>query len=194
MWDFLYFPQEKQIQALESQGRTYLACGVVAVRDMGVSVDEVDAYTAARRQGRLPVRTDLILGLPARYLTTEETERRLREYFGPRYPIGDDWLRLGGLKLVVQNDGWWAYTPDKLRRLVLEANRQGWTLAIHVSSGTAPEATRMVLDALEEADEEAPIGGRRFTYEHGFGLTDADDIARAKALGMIVASSPLLAW
>ena len=194
MWDFLYFPQEQQIQALESQGRTYLACGVVAVRDMGVSVDEVDAYTAARQQGRLPVRTDLILGLPARYLATAEIERRLREYFGPRQAIGDDWLRLGGLKLVVQNDGWWAYSPDKLRRLVLEANRQGWTLAIHVSSGTAAEATRMVLDALEEADNQAPIGGRRFTYEHGFGLTDADDIARVKALGMIVASSPLLAW
>lgn len=64
MWDFLYFPQEKQIQALESQGRTYLACGVVAVRDMGVSVDEVAAYTAAHRHGRLPVRTDLILGVP----------------------------------------------------------------------------------------------------------------------------------
>jgi predicted amidohydrolase YtcJ len=194
MWDFLYFPQEKQIQALQSQGRTYLACGVVAVRDMGVSVDEVDAYTAARQQGRLPVRTDLLLGLPARYLATEGIERRLREYFGPRRAIGDDWLRLGGLKLVVQNDGWWAYSPDKLRRLVLEANRQGWTLAIHVSSGTAPEATRMVLDALEEADKDTPIGGRRFTYEHGFGLADADDIARVKALGMIVAASPLLAW
>jgi predicted amidohydrolase YtcJ len=194
MWDFLFFPQEKQIQALESQGRIYLACGVVAVRDMGVSVDEVDAYTAARQQGRLPVRTDLVLGLPARYLATEEVERRLREYFGPKQAIGDEWLWLGGLKLVVQNDGWWAYSHDKLRRFVLEANRQGWTLAIHVSSGTAPEATRMVLDALEEADKEAPIGGRRFSYEHGFGLTKADDIARVKALGMVVASSPLLAY
>src|SRR5207248_32196 len=40
-WDFLYFPREQQIRVLEAQGRTYLACGVVGVRDMGVSVDEV---------------------------------------------------------------------------------------------------------------------------------------------------------
>jgi predicted amidohydrolase YtcJ len=194
MWDFLYFPQEKLIQGLESHGRTYLACGVVAVRDMGVSVDEVDAYVSARRQGRLPVRTDLILGLPARYLPTEEIERRLRDYFGPRSGFGDDWLRVGGLKLVVQNDGWWAYSPGKLRRTVLEANRQGWTLAIHVSSGTSRKATGLVLDVLEEASREAPIGYRRFSYEHGFGLTDESDISRVKALGMIVASSPLLAY
>jgi predicted amidohydrolase YtcJ len=193
-WDFLYFPQEKMVRAIEAQGRTYLACGVVAVRDMGVSPDEVDAYVAARDQGRLPVRTDLILGLPARYLPTEEVLRRLGEYFGPRQGIGDDWLRLGGLKLVVQNDGWWAYSPDKLRRLVIEANRRGWTLAIHVSSGTARDATALVLDALKAADAEVPITGRRFSYEHGFGLTDPQDYPRVKALGMVVASSPLLAY
>jgi predicted amidohydrolase YtcJ len=194
MWDFLYFPQEKVIRGIESQGRTYLACGVVAVRDMGVSVDDVDAYVSARRQGRLPVRTDLVLGLPARYLATEEIEKRLRDYFGPKSGFGDDWLRLGGLKLVVQNDGWWAYSPDKLRRTVLEANRRGWTLAIHVSSGASREATGLVLDALEEAGREVPIGTRRFTYEHGFGLTDGSDLTRVKALGMTVASSPLLAY
>jgi len=194
MWDFLYFPQEKQIQALENQGRTYLACGVVAVRDMGVSPDEVDAYLAAHLQGRLPVRTDLVVGLPARYVATEEVERRLRDYFGPKQGIGNDWLRVGGLKLVVQNDGWWAYSPEKLRRMVLEANRRGWTLAIHVSSGTSREATALVLDALEKADREVPVGGRRFSYEHGFGLTDAHEISRVKALGMVVASSPLLAY
>jgi predicted amidohydrolase YtcJ len=194
MWDFVYVSREQQIRAIEAQGATYLACGVVAVRDMGVSPDEVDAFVEARRTGRLPVRTDLVLGLPARYLPTEDVERRIREYFGPKQGMGDDWLRVGGLKLVVQNDGWWAYSPDKLRRIVLEANRSGWTLAIHVSSGTSPEATRVVLEALEAADREASIRGRGFTYEHGFGLREPADIARVRALGMAVASSPLLAY
>jgi hypothetical protein len=103
-WDFLYFPREQQIRALEAQGRIYNACGVVAVRDMGVSVDEVEAYVDANSQGRLPVRVDLLLGMPSRYMTLEDIERSLRLYFGPKQGIGSDRLRIGGLKIVVQNE------------------------------------------------------------------------------------------
>jgi len=194
MWDFPYFPQETLVAAMQAHGHTYLSCGVVAVRDMGVSVDEVAAYLAARDSGRLPVRTDLVLGLPLRYMSADDAERRLAEYFGPGTGIGDDWVSIGGLKLVVQNDGWWAHSPEKLRRFVLAANRRGWRLAIHVSSGTAPDAVNLVLSVLEEADREIGITQRRFTYEHGFGLTDPTEIRRVRELGMIVAASPLLAY
>jgi hypothetical protein len=194
MWDFLYFPQDTLVTALHAHGQMYLSCGVVAVRDMGVSVDEVTAYLAARDAGRLPVRTDLVLGLPLRYISAEDAERRLAEYIGPGAGIGDDWVSIGGLKLVVQNDGWWAHSPEKLRRFVLAANRRGWRLAIHVSSGTAPDAVDLVLSILEEAHREIGITQRRFTYEHGFGLTDPVHIRRVHELGMIVAASPLLAY
>lgn len=193
-WDFLYFPREQQIRALEAQGRVYNACGVVAVRDMGVSVDEVEAYVEAEELGRLPVRVDLLLGMPSRYMTLEDIERSLRLYFGPKQGIGGDRLRVGGLKIVVQNDGWWAYSPAKLRTYVLDANRRGWTLALHVSSGYGDDAIELVLDILEEADCERPIMGRRFSWEHGLGLHKPAHYRRIQALGITIAADPLLGW
>jgi predicted amidohydrolase YtcJ len=193
-WDFLYFPREQQIRALEAQGHTYLACGVVGVRDMGVSVDEVEAYLEAEQRGRLPVRVDLLLGMPSRYLTLEDVERSLRLYFGPKQGIGSDRLRVGGLKIVVQNDGWWAYSPAKLRTYMLEANRRGWTLALHVSSGRGDDAIELVLDILEEADRERPINGRRFSWEHGLGLQNPAHYRRIQQLGITIAADPLLGW
>jgi predicted amidohydrolase YtcJ len=193
-WDFLYFPREHQLRALEAQGRLYLACGVVAVRDMGVSVDEVEAYVDAEQHGRLPVRADLLLGLPSRYLSLEDVERSLRLYFGPKQGFGGDRLRIGGLKIVVQNDGWCAYSPEKLRALILEANQRGWTLALHVTSGADDEAIELVLGLLEEADHRRPIRGRRFSWEHGLGLQNPAHYRRVRDLGITIAADPLLGW
>lgn len=194
MWDFRYYDEETLIRAIEAQGQTYLSCGIVGVRDMGLAVHELQAYQAAREQGRLPVRVDAVLGLPTRYLSTEEVERRITDYFGPRSGFGDEWLRIAGLKMVVQNDGWWAYSREKLRSVVRVANRSGWSIAFHVSSGDAPEATDLVLEILEEADRERPLAGRFFSFEHGLGLTRPEHIARAQALGLVVAANPLLSY
>lgn len=191
MWDFPYYDQETLIGAIQAQGEIYLQCGIVAVRDMGVAPHELGAYQAAHDTNRLPVRVDAVLGLPFRFMSTEEGERRIAEYFGPGTGFGDDWLRIGGLKLVVQNDGWWAYSPDMLRRLVLAANDRGWTLAFHVSSGHSPDAWDTVLSVLEEADARHSILGRRFSVEHGLGLT-AEFTARVAALDLVVAANPLL--
>jgi len=193
-WDFLYFARAQQIRALEAQGRVYQACGVVGVRDMGVSVDEVEAYVDADQQSRLPVRVDLLLGVPSRYMSLEDVERSLRLYFGPKQGMGGNRLRIGGLKIVVQNDGWWAYSEAKLRAYILEANRLGWTLALHVSSGYGDDAIELVLSILEEADRERTIKGRRFSWEHGLGLQNADHYRRIEKLGITVAADPLLGW
>lgn len=193
-WDFLYFDQETQLRALEAQQEIYHACGVVGVRDMGVSPDELETYTQAHRQGRLKTRTDLLLGLPARYLSTSETIETVERYFGPKQHLGDEMLKVGGIKLVVVNDGWWAYTPEKVRALIHAYNELGWNMAIHINTGGADESTELVLTALEEADKNRPIAGRRFSFEHGFGLARAEHIQRAHALGAIIGSNALLAY
>jgi predicted amidohydrolase YtcJ len=136
----------------------------------------------------------VILGLPARYLTTAEVLDAIARYFGPQQRLGDAWLSLGGLKMVVVNDGWWAYSPEKTRAMIGEANRRGWTLCIHINTGGADESTELVLDALEEADRERPLAGRRFCFEHGFGLQKPSQYQRARALGVIIGANPLLAW
>jgi predicted amidohydrolase YtcJ len=78
--------------------------------------------------------------------------------------------------------------------MLSEANRRGWTIAIHASSGTAADATALVLDTLEAADREVPIRGRRFSYEHGLGLLEPRDFLRVRDLGMTIAADPLLCY
>jgi predicted amidohydrolase YtcJ len=193
-WDFLHFDTETYIRAIKAQAARFHACGVVGTRDMGVTPEEMDAYIEADRRGELTVRTDLILGLPARYMKIDDIKESLQRYFGPRQGIGSAFLRLGGLKLVVQNDGWWAYSPEKLRAMLLTGNRMGFTLAVHVGTGSSDDATDLVLSTFEEADRERSLRGRRFTWEHGFGLISPEFYRRAKALDLIVAANPLLAY
>ena len=193
-WDFLYFDQETQLAAIKAQQSIYHACGVVGVRDMGVSIDELDTYIEAHRRGILKIRTDLILGLPARYLTEEEIITSLKCYFGPKQHLGDDMLKIGGIKLVVVNDGWWAYSPEKARFLIQEYNRRGWNMSIHINSGGADDSSELVIAALEEADKENPIAGRRISFEHGFGLGNPDHIRRARALDIIFGANPVLSY
>ncbi|MDR7482150.1 MAG: amidohydrolase [Armatimonadota bacterium] len=193
-WDFPHYDTETYVRAIRAQSRLLNQCGVTGTRDMGLIPEEIDAYLEAERRGELTVRTDLILGLPARYMRIDEIRESLRRYFGPKQGLGGPFLRLGGLKLVVQNDGWWAYSPEKLRVMLLEANRLGFTLAIHVGTGYSEDSTQLVLDVLEEADRQRPLRGRRFTYEHGFGLIRPDYYRRVKALDLVVAANPTLAY
>ena len=193
-WDFLYFDQETQLAAIKAQQSIYHACGVVGVRDMGVSIDELDTYIEANRQGILKIRTDLILGLPARYMSEEEIITSLDSYFGPKQHMGDDMLKIGGIKMVVVNDGWWAYTPEKARFLIHEYNKRGWNMSIHINSGGAGDSSELVISALEEANKENPIAGRRISFEHGFGLENPDHIRRGKALGIIFGANPVLSY
>jgi hypothetical protein len=193
-WDFLYFDQETQLEAIKAQQSIYHACGVVAVRDMGVSIDELDAYVEANRRGILKIRTDLILGLPARYMNQEEIVNSLDSYFGPKQHMGDDMLRIGGIKVVVVNDGWWAYSQEKTRFLIHEYNKRNWNMSIHINSGGADVSSELVISALEEANEENPIAGRRISFEHGFGLENPDHIRRAKALDIIFGANPVLSY
>lgn len=193
-WDFLHFDQEVQIEALLAQQRVYHSCGVVGVRDMGTSVDELGSFTEAHRRGALKIRTDLVLGLPARYLSQDEITVALDSYFGPQQHLGDDMLRLNGIKLVVVNDGWWAYSADKLRFLITEYNRRGWNMAIHINTGGADDSTEVVISALEEAAKTNPVAGRRVSFEHGFGLQRPEHYRRAIDLGVTLAANPLLAY
>jgi hypothetical protein len=193
-WDFLHFDTETYIRAIKAQAARFHACGITGTRDMGLIPEEMDAYIETDRRGELTIRTDLILGLPARYMAIDEITAALGRYFGPKQGLGGPFLRLGGLKMVVQNDGWWAYSPEKLRAMLLNANRLGFTIAIHVASGSAEDATELVLATLEEADRERPLRGRRFSYEHGFGLIKPAFYRRVKALDMVVAANPQLAY
>ena len=127
-------------------------------------------------------------------MTEQEILTSLECYFGPKQHLGNNVLKIGGIKMVVVNDGWWAYSPEKARFLIREYNRRGWNMSIHINSGGAGDSSELVIAALEEANRENPISGRRISFEHGFGLGNPDHIRRSKALNIIFGANPVLSY
>jgi predicted amidohydrolase YtcJ len=116
---------------------------------------------------------------------------------------GDDWVRIGGVKLLVDGgfegghmtkpyaephgkggtfDGLTLVPPSNFTAVVKEVNRLGWRVATHAVGDAASDE---VLDAYEAADAERPIAGKRWSIEHAF-IARPDQIARMKKLGVIL--------
>jgi predicted amidohydrolase YtcJ len=191
MWDFLIYPSAVKQRAIEKMMAVYNSCGVTSCREMGLSVNELDAYSKLRRTDRMTVRVNALLGLPARYLDVEEITSALSTYFGPMQGFGDDWLRIGGLKMVMHNDGYWSLSREKMEALLYSANSAGWTMAIHVGS---PEAAELVLELLAEAHKQRPIDGRRFSIEHRYQRFDPDAYRQLAEWGVTIAANPQLTY
>jgi predicted amidohydrolase YtcJ len=130
---------------------------------------------------------------------------------GLRSGFGDEWLRIGGLKIFADgalgavtalmiepydgqpdNVGVRVTPKDEMRALVLEGTRRGFPATIHAIGDLA---VRDVLDVLADArKEEARLGiprnARRHRIEH-VQLVHPDDIGRLAELDIIASIQPI---
>lgn len=116
---------------------------------------------------------------------------------------GDDWVRIGGVKLGVDGGFEGAHlskpyaepygrggeysgtivTPaPKFDQQVLSLARDGWRVATHAAGDAAIDE---VLDGYEAADAQFPIRGRRWTIEHAF-IVNPAQIERMKKLDIML--------
>jgi hypothetical protein len=116
---------------------------------------------------------------------------------------GDEWLRVGGIKTLVDGgfEGGWMREPylEPLGRggtyrginvvpqrlylpVIAELNRMGWRVTTHVVGDAAID---MVLDSYEKVNAEKSIVGRRWMLEHAF-MAWPDHFPRMKRLGLIL--------
>lgn len=117
---------------------------------------------------------------------------------------GDEWLRVGGIKTLVDGgfEGGWMrdpylepygrggtyrginVVPQRFYLPVIgELNRMGWRVTTHVVGDAAID---MVLDSYEKVNAEKSIVGKRWMLEHAF-IARADHFPRIKALGLQIA-------
>lgn len=129
--------------------------------------------------------------------------RAMVESWGVRPDEGDEWLRVGGIKTLVDGgfEGGWMREPYEEpygrggtyrginvvpQRLYLpviaELNRMGWRVTTHVVGDAAID---MVLDSYEKVSAEKSIVGRRWMLEHAF-MAWPDHFPRMKSLGLIL--------
>ncbi len=166
----------------------YLKRGVTTVCDTSSPETAYRIYREARDHNELPVRLVLsyIVGVPDISGTTADLEDAML-HSGLRTGFGDDWLRLGAIKIIL--DGVWGttavYKPvwkgsellgfptiwaewsrrtqEVLNKQILEAHKAGWQVWVHANGDRAQD---MVLTAVEEAQKAFPREDARHRIEH----------------------------
>ena len=203
------YPLSTLTDAVDAAGRRYRAEGITSVTEAGVgggwigqSPVELAAYVAAREQGRLAVRVELMVvsdvfhPLGAHPADGIETGIDL----GLRTGFGDDWLRLGPMKIFTDgslvgrtaamsapfagdpgNSGYLQADADQLTEAIVEAHRAGWRVAAHAIGDRAID---LALDAFADAADQHPRPRPRHRIEH-FAAARPDQVARAAKLGVI---------
>ena len=176
------------------------ARGLTSIRYPGGSVGQYRALERLREQGRLSLRVDYLLRGPRAGGVATMTEALAT---WPAMDEGDDWLRVGGVKLGVDGGfegglmrdpyeepwgeggtfhGLQTVPTDDYIATVRALHRQGWRVATHAVGDAAID---LVLDGYEAADGDAPIAGQRWVIEHGFIPRD-DHFPRMRDLGLAV--------
>jgi hypothetical protein len=189
----------------------YLREGITSVCDAGIaggwigqSPAELAAYQLARETGRLRVRSTVMLSSDVLAPLTGHAEDSMDGAFGlaagMRSGLGDDWLRLGPVKVFSDgsligrtcwmeqgfdddpaNTGYPQADPERLRAVIVGAHLAGWQVATHAIGDAA---VSFVLDCYEEALAAKPRADHRHRIEH-CGVTPAKSLARIADLGVI---------
>ncbi|MEO5702050.1 MAG: amidohydrolase [Casimicrobiaceae bacterium] len=118
---------------------------------------------------------------------------------------GDEWLRVGGMKTLVDGgfEGGHMREPymepygrngkykgievvprERFVPIVRELNRLGWRVATHAVGDAAIDE---VLDAYEAADRDQSIRGKAWVIEHAF-IARPDHYPRMRALGLAISA------
>jgi predicted amidohydrolase YtcJ len=167
------------------------AAGITSVHDADADLANFQAYQDARAAGELHFRV---------YVMANAGLFDQWQAAGLRTGLGDERLRIGGLKLYADgsasertmrmstpyvgrtNDyGMLVTTQDKLNQQVLEAHRNDWQIGIHANGDVAID---MVLTAYELAQRLSPRADPRFRIEHCT-LVNHDLLQRIAKIGAI---------
>jgi predicted amidohydrolase YtcJ len=184
--------------------------GVTTIYDFP-SPDGLRMYQDLLAKGQLPVRLrcQLILSM-ARDRDPASTFDEDFLGYGIHTGFGNDWLRIGGIKLFLDGESEtglrydppgqkekWVGVPKMdqatLNRVVVEAQKNGFQIWIHALGNRAQD---MALDAYELAQREYPRADARNRIEHAgnqeAGATSQEQLDRMKSLGVIPV--PTGAW
>jgi predicted amidohydrolase YtcJ len=205
------YPLSELTQAIGRAAEQYLKEGVTSCTEAGIgggwlahSPAELAAYQAARDTGTLGVRVELMAASEVLHPLGAHASDDLVAGLdlGIRTGFGDDWLRLGAVKIFADGSlvgrtaalidpyagdgdgggrGYLQADAADLQATIIAAHRSGWQVATHAIGDLAID---VVLDAYERALEAYPRRDPRHRIEH-FAVVQPRQVARAAGLGVI---------
>jgi len=176
------------------------AFGITTILEPQNSPDDLWIFERAREEGRLSSRLVCAMFHP---VGTTDAERR--EFADARARLDDDRLRVGPIKLYIDDviEPWTAamlepyanrpgergelfWQPAEFAELLTHLEAEGWQCHIHA---TGDRGIRTALDAIEAARRANGPGDRRHATVHTECLT-AEDVPRFAELGVIPVMQP----
>jgi predicted amidohydrolase YtcJ len=184
-----FMPQpdvETMIEALRMAVHELHTLGVTSVVEPGLRPFEIGGFQSFYEAGELSARVNMMVswhGYWADLETEEELERRIHE-LGIHSGFGDEWLRIGGLKMAMDvafipptTDGdegpaqpdealkvFHRLDVDLLPDYCRTAHELRWDIGMHCHSDRLQD---LVLDAIEDAHGSYPWDDARHSIIHG---------------------------
>ncbi len=189
-----YADPDRWAEHIAARARQLLSDGVTAVHDAACSPEAEAVYASMATAGALPLSV-LALPHPAALLRNEHDAR----LDGPATGDGDEWFRVGPMKLFA--DGGVAIAldtaiggrrirfgmlMDDLESCAVRASDRGFRIAVHAIGNLG---VAHALDAFTTVARRAPHDDHRFRLEHA-GVTGPAAWQRAAALGVIGVVQP----
>jgi len=193
---------EDTLAALRRGLREAARLGVVRAHGMGGEFEALDLLDRLKREGELTVRLSVSMWVDP----PGPTEEDWKAYEEARARYGDEWLSLGGIKLMLDgvidsgtgamldpyenqrgNRGKLFWEPEDFKRAVAAFNAKGLQVSTHAIGDAA---IRLSLDAYEQAVRAAGDPDVRNKIEHAEDIA-AEDIPRFGRLGIIASFQPL---
>ena len=177
------------------------AVGLTTVRHPGVSIADYRMLQEIQKRGELTMRLNVLM---SNAINLDATAPPLLSS-GIEMGEGDQWLRVGGVKLAVDGGfegglmrepyeepwgerqtfrGLQTVDTERFVAVVRAFNQQHWRVATHAVGDAAID---LVLSAYEKAHVEQSIAGRRWSIEHAF-IGRPDHLPRMKALGLAISA------
>lgn len=197
--------ESDRLKALSNGLRELHERGVTSIHEITRTREEFADYERLREMGELSARI-------VSYVRVVEAQATLDALtsVGFRSGYGDDWLRLGGVKVSI--DGSCTFRnaamyepypgdPDnigivrigqaELDDVVQAADAAGLAIAVHA---IGPRAVDMALDAFGKARARNPHSTLRHRIEHAYVTPGRDRLTRMRELDLLLSIQPSFIW
>ena len=204
---------DEKLEATRRIMRSFSEVGMTSLLNPGESRENVAVLEELWRRKELTVRWNMLyFAFPPEYAhkSYEEVSDKLLR-LGPANCFGDDWLKIGGIKIQADGGfegaymrepyledelgkGWRGiptWDPESLETVFRAARDTNVGVFVHVLGDAALD---MVLDAMDEVDRQGSILGRRWTLEHGGIHPTQRNLEQAKRMGIIVSTQQPMGW
>ena len=207
---------EQQLGDLQGLLKIYNSVGITSICVGSGSTKDLHMFQSLRDKDALTVRIYQNIRIPFDPQDSLDEMRTALDQLGYHTGTGDDWVRVGALKAVIDGGvltgtaylrepwglagreiygitdpnyrGVLMLTKEELVRMITVANEKDWKFTSHVTGGGGVD---ILLNAIEEVSQTQSVAGKRFSIIHGNFYT-LESIEKMKNLGVYADMQP--AW